>query len=105
MSTSGKKRTVRDGLFQNRWARDIAGVLTTQVLCQFLHVWQLLCDVDLNPFSSESLHVEVVSGWEVLRIIDLPRFLRRLDVATRGQGTLEDEGATQSKVLLVSPAP
>lgn len=50
ISRSGKKRTMKDGLSQNRWARHIVGALTTQVLCQFLQVWQHLCDVDLNPF-------------------------------------------------------
>lgn len=29
MSRSGKKRTVKDGVFQNRWVRDIVGALTT----------------------------------------------------------------------------
>lgn len=32
ISRTGRKRTVKDGLFQNQWARDIVGALTTQVL-------------------------------------------------------------------------
>jgi hypothetical protein len=34
-------------------ARDIVGALTTQVLCQFLQVWQLLHDVNLNPLQTD----------------------------------------------------
>lgn len=45
--------TVRDGLFQNRWARDVVGALTTQVLCQFLWVWALLQDVMLDPLQAD----------------------------------------------------
>ncbi|XP_066373644.1 uncharacterized protein [Miscanthus floridulus] len=33
ISNVGKKRLVKDGLFQNRWARDIQGAFMTQVLC------------------------------------------------------------------------
>jgi hypothetical protein len=32
VSARGRKRTLRDGLFQNRWARDITGATTVQVL-------------------------------------------------------------------------
>lgn len=53
MSRSGKKRTVKDGLFQNRWARDIVGAPTTQVLCQYLAVWHLLRSVQLNPLQAD----------------------------------------------------
>lgn len=38
ISRTRKKRTLRDGLFQNRWARDIVGAPTVQVLCQYLRV-------------------------------------------------------------------
>lgn len=48
VSRAGKKRSVRDGLFQHRWARDIVGAPTTQVLCQYLLVWSLLRDVVLD---------------------------------------------------------
>jgi len=34
---------------QNRRARDIVGALTTQVLCQYLQVWELIRGVTLNP--------------------------------------------------------
>ena len=53
LSRTGKTRTVKDGLFQNRWARDIVGASTTQVLCQYLVVWQLLLSVQLNPLQAD----------------------------------------------------
>lgn len=40
LSRAGKKRSVRDGLLQNHWARDIVG---HKVLCQYLRVWNVLC--------------------------------------------------------------
>jgi hypothetical protein len=53
VTRTGKGMTVRDGLFQNRWARDVVGALTTQVLCQFLRVWALLRDVMLDPLQAD----------------------------------------------------
>lgn len=46
---AGKKRTVQDALADNRWARDITGSTTTQVLCDYLSVWELLRSVTLQP--------------------------------------------------------
>lgn len=42
ISRTRKKRVLRDALQQHQWARDIVGALTTQVLCQYLQVWELL---------------------------------------------------------------
>jgi hypothetical protein len=39
-------------MLQNRWARDIVGAPTTQVLCQYLHVWELLRGVVLDPMQA-----------------------------------------------------
>lgn len=47
ISRTGKKSSVRDGICQNPWARDIVGAPTTQVLCQYLLVWRILRDVML----------------------------------------------------------
>jgi hypothetical protein len=44
---------VRDAIFQNRWGRDVVGALTTQVLCQFLQVWNLLRLVVLEPLQAD----------------------------------------------------
>jgi hypothetical protein len=38
LSKRGRKRTIREGLFQNQWARDIVGAPTVQVLLQYLSV-------------------------------------------------------------------
>jgi hypothetical protein len=50
---AGKRLSVKDGLYQNRWAREIAGALTAPVLCQFLSVWELLRNVTLDPLLSD----------------------------------------------------
>lgn len=47
------KRTLKEALFQNRWARDVLGEPTTQVLCRYLLVWRLLADVVLDPLQSD----------------------------------------------------
>jgi hypothetical protein len=89
-------------MFQNCWARDIVGVLTMQVLCQYLQVWQLMCVVDLNPLQADCFCVEMVSGWEILRVVDLPCLIRQIDIAPRGQRALEDKGAAQSQIILLA---
>lgn len=53
ITRTGKKRSVRDGLLQKQWARDVMGALTTQVLCQFLQVWALLRTVVLDPLQAD----------------------------------------------------
>lgn len=53
VSARGKKRTVSDGLYQNRWAPDITGALTVQVLVQYLSVWHVLHALNLNPLQSD----------------------------------------------------
>lgn len=52
ISRTGKRRTVKDGLYQHHWAREIVGALTTQVLCQYLRVWRLLNNLELDPLAS-----------------------------------------------------
>ena len=52
ITPSGKK-SVRDGLFQGRWVRDIVGTPTMQVLCQYLRVWNTLRDVVLDPLQED----------------------------------------------------
>jgi len=53
VSRAGKRRLVKDGLMLNRWARDVEGALTAQVLCQFLRVWHLMQNVVLNPLQAD----------------------------------------------------
>lgn len=53
ISRAGKKRTVKDGVFQHRWARDIVGAPTVQVLCQYLRVWRIIRDLVLHPLQED----------------------------------------------------
>ena len=53
ISRSGQRRTIKDALSNNRWVIDIRGALTTQVLCQYLQVWEMLRGVTLNPLQSD----------------------------------------------------
>lgn len=48
-SRAGKSRSLQDALAGNRWIADITGGLTTQVVCDYLRVWEILCDVHLDP--------------------------------------------------------
>lgn len=52
-SRPGRRRTLKDATHHNRWARDIVGALTTQVLCQFLRVWELTRSVMLDPLQPD----------------------------------------------------
>lgn len=44
---------LRDALTDNRWARDITGAPTTQVLCDYFKVWDLLRSVNLQPLQPD----------------------------------------------------
>lgn len=60
ITRAGRRRTVRDALLGNRWARDIAGATTVQVLCQFLKVWELTREGGTRPFAVRQVRLEVV---------------------------------------------
>lgn len=53
VSRLGRRRVLRDALANNRWARDITGAPMTQVLCDYLRVWELLCSVTLEPLQPD----------------------------------------------------
>ena len=55
ISPRGKKMSLNDGLFQNRWAREIHGADTVQVLLQYLRVWAILRAVVLDPHVPDRL--------------------------------------------------
>lgn len=38
---------------QNRWARDIVGAPTTQVICHYLHVWGIHRGLGLDPLQED----------------------------------------------------
>jgi hypothetical protein len=50
-SRTGKKRLLRDAL-HNQWASDITGAPTTQVLHEYLRVWELLHSFVVQPLAS-----------------------------------------------------
>jgi len=52
-SMAGRKRKVREALQDHRWAADITGAPTTQVLCEYFRVWDLLAVVQLQPLQSD----------------------------------------------------
>lgn len=52
-SKAGRRRVLRDALPNHRWARDITGAPTTQVFCDYFHVWELLRSVNLEPLQSD----------------------------------------------------
>lgn len=41
----GRRRTVKDALFQRRWVRDISGAPTMQVLCEYVELWETLEEI------------------------------------------------------------
>ncbi|XP_066374650.1 uncharacterized protein [Miscanthus floridulus] len=53
VSRAGRKRLLRDALHNNHWARDITGAPTTQVLCDYLRVWELLRSITLQPLQPD----------------------------------------------------
>ena len=50
------KRTVREALTNRRWVSDIKGALTWGVLVDYLHLWNAIADVVLQP-NSEDKHI------------------------------------------------
>ena len=50
---SATNRLLRDALQNNRWARDVTRATTTQVLCDYLRVWELLQSVNLQPLQPD----------------------------------------------------
>lgn len=49
VSRRGHSRSVPDVLWQRQWVRDIDGAVTTQVLCDYICVWEMVVDIILQP--------------------------------------------------------
>lgn len=42
-------RTVKEGLYQHRWANDVRGNLSSEGLLQILRLWEIMIDIVINP--------------------------------------------------------
>jgi len=49
IAVRARKRTVYDTITGGRWISDIRGALSVQVLIEYLHLWELLSNVELQP--------------------------------------------------------
>jgi len=47
---------VFDAITDGSWISDIRGALSVQVLIEYIHLWELLSDVELQP-EVEDLHI------------------------------------------------
>jgi len=56
VAVRARKRTVFDAITDGRWISDIRGALSVQVLIEYVHLWELLSDVELQP-EVEDLHI------------------------------------------------
>jgi hypothetical protein len=54
LCNSQKKRTVYEALSEGRWVTDINGALSLDVLVEYLGLWDLLADRELNPDVEDS---------------------------------------------------
>ncbi|WVZ85537.1 hypothetical protein U9M48_032454 [Paspalum notatum var. saurae] len=56
-----KRRTVAEGLTDRKWVLDIRGALSVQVLVEYLQLWSLVDEVDLQPDTADR-HIWRLSG-------------------------------------------
>jgi len=56
VAVRARKRTVFDAITDGSWISDIRGALSVQVLIEYIHLWELLSDVELQP-EVEDLHI------------------------------------------------
>ena len=56
VAARARKRKVADTLHNRRWIFDIKGALTVQVLIEYIHLWQRLSNVVLQP-EVEDTHI------------------------------------------------
>ena len=54
ISSRAKRRTVHEAMTDRRWVSDIRGALTVNVLIEYLGLWDLLLDVELQPELEDS---------------------------------------------------
>jgi len=56
IAVRARKRTVYDAITDGRWISDIRGALNVQVLIEYLHLWDLLSNIELQP-GEEDTHI------------------------------------------------
>jgi hypothetical protein len=56
------KRTVREALTNRRWVSDIKGALTWRALVDYLHLWNAITDVVLQPNSKDKHIFSIASN-------------------------------------------
>ncbi|KAG2628069.1 hypothetical protein PVAP13_3KG315327 [Panicum virgatum] len=56
ITVRARKRSVFDAIIGGRWISDIKGALTVPVLVEYLHLWELLSNVVLQP-DVEDTHI------------------------------------------------
>jgi hypothetical protein len=56
VAARARKRKVFDALNNRKWISDIRGALTVQVLTEYIHLWELLSNVELQP-DVEDTHI------------------------------------------------
>ena len=49
-----KQRTVQEAFTNRAWVSDIQGALTVGVIVEYLHLWDLLNDLELQPEVEDS---------------------------------------------------
>jgi hypothetical protein len=49
------KCTIQEALFGHKWISDIRGALTVGVLVEYLHLWNILYEIELQP-KKEDIH-------------------------------------------------
>ena len=54
ISSRAKRRTVHEAMTDRRWVSDIRGALTVNVLIEYLGLWDLLLNVELQPELEDS---------------------------------------------------
>jgi hypothetical protein len=60
VAARARKRTINEALTERRWVSDIRGALIVNVLSYYIHLWEILIDVELQP-EVEDTHIRQFS--------------------------------------------
>ena len=71
IEVKARKRSVYDAFIGGRWISDIKGALSIPVLIEYLHLWELLSNVELQP-EVEDTHIwKIHNFWIILHQISI----------------------------------